>query len=203
MQPTAKQTAVLDFLRDHIAAHGMPPVLQEIADAFGIHVNAVVKHLKALDRKGYIELIPGQARGIRLPGDIGAGASVFHLPLVGRVAAGAPILSEASVEREVTVDRWLFKPRPDYLLRVQGDSMRDDGILDGDLIGVHRTPEARHGQIVVARVGDDGFTVKRLHHRDGELRLLPRNVDYSPIDPDPTEDFAIEGLFCGLVRPGA
>lgn len=203
MQLTPKQTAVLDFLRDRIAGYGVPPALQEISDAFGIHVNAVVKHLKALNRKGYIELVPGRARGIRLLEDARIGNDALSLPLVGRVAAGAPILSDASVEREVTVDRWLFKPRPDYLLRVQGDSMRDDGILDGDLIGVHRTPEARHGQTVIARVGDDGFTVKRLYHRDGELRLLPRSEGYGPIDPDPSEDFAIEGLFCGLVRPGA
>lgn len=203
MKLTNRQQAFLDFLRQRIGGDALPPALQEIADAFDIQVNGVVKHLKALERKGYIELIPGQARGIRLLGDTRTGGDALSLPLIGRVAAGSPILSEDSVEREVAVDRWLFKPRPDYLLRVQGDSMRDDGILDGDLIGVHRTPDAEHGQTVVARVGDDGFTVKRLHHRDGELRLLPRGAGYAPIDPDPTEDFAIEGLFCGLVRPGA
>lgn len=199
---TSRQASVLDFLRKHIAA-GTPPALREIADAFDIRVNGAVRHLKALEKKGYIELLPGQARGIRLVGETGTTvADALALPLVGRVAAGAPILSEAHIEREVTVDRWLFRPRPDYLLRVQGDSMRDDGILDGDLIGVHRTPSAEHGQTVIARVGDDGFTVKRLYHRAGQVRLLPRNDEFEPIDPDPTEDFAVEGLFCGLVRPG-
>lgn len=201
MALTSRQQAILDFLRRRIAA-GLPPALQEIADEFGIRVNGVVKHLRALENKGAVELLPGRARGIRLVDSPEWPIDAFSLPLVGRVAAGAPILSEEYVEREVTVDRWLFRPRPDYLLRVQGDSMRDDGILDGDLIGVHRTPQAGHGQTVVARVGDEGFTVKRLYWRGGRLRLMPRSAGHSPIDPDPTEDFAIEGLFCGLVRPG-
>lgn len=198
---TSRQQAILDFLHRRIAA-GLPPALQEIADEFEIGINAAAKHLKALERKGAIELIPGRARGIRLVDASVAPVDALSLPLVGRVAAGRPILSEAHVEREVTVDRWLFRPRPDYLLRVHGESMRDDGILDGDLIGVHRTPQAEHGQTVVARVGDDGFTVKRLYWRGGRLRLMPRSTGHSPIDPDPTEDFAIEGLFCGLLRPG-
>jgi len=124
-----------------------------------------------------------------------------NIHLLGRVAAGRPIDSSAEAERVLRLDPALFRLRPDYLLRVHGDSMRDDGILDGDLIGVHATPEARHGQTVVARVGD-GFTVKRLYRKGHQLRLLPRNPDYAAIDPDPREDFAIEGLFAGLIRPG-
>ena len=124
---------------------------------------------------------------------------VLNLPLVGRVAAGQPILAGARIERHLQVDRWLFRPQPDFLLRVQGDSMIDDGILDGDLVAGKATPEALHGQTVIARV-DGGITIKRLWHRDGQLRLLPRNVRHRPIVPDPVEDFAIEGIYCGLLR---
>lgn len=126
-------------------------------------------------------------------------ADALRLPLLGRVAAGQPILSGAQVERHLLVDRWVFQPRPDFLLRVQGDSMRDDNILDGDLVAGKLSPEASHGQIVIARV-DGGITIKRLWRRDGQLRLLPRNARHQPIDPDPHEDFAIEGVYCGLLR---
>ncbi|HET6432403.1 transcriptional repressor LexA [Dyella sp.] len=206
MSLTARQAAILDFVRQHLAAEGMPPTLQEIGTAFGLeHVNAVVKHLRALETKGQIALLPNRARGIRLVDDGASRESrrddSLQLPLIGRVAAGQPLVSEASTERVLRLDPALFRLRPDYLLRVQGDSMRDDGILDGDLIGVHATPVAEHGQTVVARVGD-GFTVKRLYRRGRQVRLLPRNAEHAPIDPDPREDFAIEGLFAGLIRPG-
>ncbi|ODV21448.1 MAG: repressor LexA [Rhodanobacter sp. SCN 68-63] len=187
MSLTPRQAEILAFLRQHAAAQGMPPTLQEIGTAVGIeHINAVVKHLRALEAKGHIALLPNRARGIRLLDVVTPSVPVddlLALPLVGRVAAG------------------VFKLRPDYLLRVRGDSMRDDGILDGDLIGVHATPVAEHGQTVVARVGG-GFTVKRLYHKGRQLRLLPRSAGYQPIDPDPREDFAIEGLFAGLIRQG-
>ncbi|MEW5835913.1 MAG: transcriptional repressor LexA [Pseudomonadota bacterium] len=204
MTLTPRQAEILAVLHRHVAAEGMPPTLQEIAAAVGIeHVNAVAKHLRALESKGHIALLPNRARGIRLldapapaPAD-----DLLALPLLGRVAAGRPIDSGAGAERVLRLDPALFRLRPDYLLRVQGDSMRDDGILDGDLIGVHATPEARHGQTVVARVGD-GFTVKRLQRKGHQLYLLPRNADYTAIIPDPREDFAIEGLFAGLIRPG-
>jgi repressor LexA len=203
MSLTTRQADILDFLQRHQAREGMPPTLHEIASAFDIqHVNAVVKHLRALESKGVIALLPNRARGIRLLGERQAPRhESLHLPLIGRVAAGQPIMSEAHVERSLQLDAALFRLRPDYLLRVQGDSMRDDGILDGDLIGVHATPVAEHGQTVVARVGDHGFTVKRLYRKDGQLRLLPRNPEHAPIDPDPSDDFAIEGLFAGLIRP--
>ncbi|WP_431637485.1 transcriptional repressor LexA [Dyella sp. KULCS107] len=205
MSLTTRQAEILAFLRQHASAQGMPPTLQEIGAALGIeHVNAVVKHLRALEAKGRIALLPNRARGIRLldgwPAPVPAD-DLLALPLIGRVAAGEPLLSEASTERVLRLDPALFKLRPDYLLRVRGDSMRDDGILDGDLIGVHATPVAEHGQTVVARVGD-GFTVKRLYRKGRQLRLLPRSAGYQPIDPDPREDFAIEGLFAGLIRQG-
>lgn len=205
MSLTTRQAEILAFLRQHAAAQGMPPTLQEIGAALGIeHVNAVVKHLRALEAKGRIALLPNRARGIRLLDASSAPApadDLLALPLIGRVAAGEPLLSEASTERVLRLDHSLFKLRPDYLLRVRGDSMRDDGILDGDLIGVHATPVAEHGQTVVARVGG-GFTVKRLYRKGRQLRLLPRSAGYQPIDPDPREDFAIEGLFAGLIRQG-
>jgi repressor LexA len=124
----------------------------------------------------------------------------LNLPLIGRIAAGEPLHSGANVERKVRLSAGLFRLKPDYLVRVVGDSMRDEGILDGDLVGVHATPVARHGQVVAARVGGDRFTIKRLYRKDGVIRLLPNSPGYRPIDPDPTEDFAIEGLFAGLLR---
>ena len=205
MSLTSRQAEILAFLHQHAAAQGMPPTLQEIGTAVGIeHINAVVKHLRALEAKGHIALLPNRARGIRLLDAVtpsGPVDDLLALPLIGRVAAGEPLLSEASTERVLRLDPALFKLRPDYLLRVRGDSMRDDGILDGDLIGVHATPVAEHGQTVVARVGG-GFTVKRLYRKGRQLRLLPRSAGYQPIDPDPREDFAIEGLFAGLIRQG-
>lgn len=197
---TDRQDAILEYLRRHMASKGRPPTLLEIAQGFGLaSPNGVAKHLQALADKGFIELTPGRARGIRLLG-APSPSDILSLPLVGRVAAGMPILVGDHIEREIAVDRALFRPRPRYLLRVQGQSMVEAGILDGDLIGVHPTPDAEHGQIVVARVGDEGITVKRLHRKGRSLRLMPCNQAFAPIDPDPAEDFAIEGLYCGLIR---
>ncbi|MBS0461650.1 MAG: transcriptional repressor LexA [Proteobacteria bacterium] len=201
MQPTDRQQAILDHLRAHIAAQGRPPTLAEVAAAFGIHLNAVRKHLHALAGKGLLELTPGTARGIRLP-DTGARASrhILDLPLVGRVAAGSPIMSEGNVEARFVIDAALFRPRADYLLRVQGQSMCEAGIGDGDLIAVRRTPEARDGQIVVARIEDE-ITVKRLRVEARRIVLLPANPAFTPIIVDARAgSFAIEGVHVGTIR---
>lgn len=203
--PTDRQQAILDHLAAHLAAHGRPPTLGEVAADFGIAVNAVRKHLLALEAQGLVEIDPGKARGLRVVG--GATPSVggfdlppaLALPLVGRVAAGSPIMSEGNVEAVFGIDPAFFRPRPDFLLRVEGDSMVDVGILDRDLIAVHRTPDAVHGQIVVARIEDE-ITVKRLHRKDGALRLLPENPAYAPIEVAPDAAFAIEGLYVGVIR---
>ncbi len=205
------QQRLLDYLREHIARHGYPPSQMEIASAFGFRQNRSARyHLEALAQAGLIELAAGRARGIRLTGDGSAGplpSGLLQVPLLGRVAAGQPIGSDPDVRRELTLDPSLFRLRPDYLLEVEGDSMVLDAILPGDLIGVHRTPQARHGQTVVARVEGE-LTVKRLDTGGVEgngdhLRLMPRNPAYAPIEIDARiVDFAIEGLFAGLVRPG-
>jgi repressor LexA len=201
MTLTPIRQALLDYLRQHLATYGYPPSQLQIAAALGLKQNRSARlHLEALAREGHIELVPGQARGIRLRQR--ATVETLQVPLLGRVAAGQPIGSDAEVRREVALDASLFRLRPDYLLEVVGESMLLDGILPGDLIGVHRSPEARHGQTVVARLEGE-FTVKRLERRDGRIRLLPRNNAYAPIEVDPrATDFAIEGLFAGLVRPG-
>lgn len=193
----SKRPRILAFIRRRIAA-GQPPSLAEIAEAFGFASrNAAQKHVLALAEAGLIELVPNQKRGIRLPG---AGRpDLVALPVLGRVAAGVPIGPDPGQDQELWLDGRLFARRPDYLLRVQGDSMIDDGIFDGDLVGVHRTPEARDGQVVVARV-DGEMTIKRLQHERGRIRLLPRNPAYAPILVSPGQDFAIEGIYCGLVR---
>jgi len=203
---TDRQQAILDFVRERIARDGLPPTWAEIAQAFGFRqTRAAQKHLLALEAKGCLTLLPGKARGIRLRehGLRGAMATArddqVDLPVLGRVAAGEPIGADIGSERQVRLDRALFSTTPDYLLRVQGDSMRDDGILDGDLVAVHRTPEARDGQTVVVRI-DGELTIKRLDRRDGCLRLLPRNPVYPPIEVRPGQDFAIEGIYCGLIR---
>lgn len=212
---TARQQAILDFVRERIATDGLPPTWAEIARAFGFRqTRAAQKHLQALAAKGYLTLLPGKARGIRLRAPTASATALprvaatpatasradhVDLPVLGRVAAGGPIGADIGSERRLLLDRALFSTRPDYLLRVEGDSMRDEGIFDGDLVAVHRTPEARDGQVVVARI-DGELTIKRLQRGIEALRLLPRNPDYAPIDIRPGQDFAIEGIYCGLVR---
>ncbi|WP_460813381.1 transcriptional repressor LexA [Luteimonas pelagia] len=200
---TPRQQAVLDFIRAHAAAEGVPPTLQQIADAFGFRqACAAHKHVRRLREAGYLSVRPHEARGIRLdaPGArLKRRETRLSLPVLGRVAAGAPIGADAGVERHVLLDRALFSIAPDYLLRVRGDSMRDDGIFDGDLVAVKRASDARNGQVVVARV-DGEITIKRLERGATRIRLLPRNPDYAPIVVAPGSDFAIEGLYCGLVR---
>jgi repressor LexA len=203
--PTDRQQAILDHLGAYLAAHGRPPTLGELAGDFGIAVNAARKHLLALEAKGLIEIASGKARGIRLVGAAAAAGGGFELPamlalpLVGRVAAGSPILSEGNIEAVFGVDPAFFRPRADFLLRVEGQSMIDIGIFDHDLIAVHRTPQAEHGQIVVARI-DDEITVKRLYRKPDAVRLLPENPAYAPIEIEPGADFAIEGLYVGVIR---
>lgn len=201
MPPTPVQSRVLRFLRDYLVRNGYPPSVREIQRAFGFaSPRSAAKHLHALAAQGLVELPPRIARGIRLVGGgSAANTNMLNLPLIGRVAAGTPILVEANVERNIAVDRALFKPQPDYLLRVVGDSMTDAGIHDGDLVAVRQTPEARNGQIVVARV-DGAVTVKVFRRDRRGVQLLPRNPGHAPIEVDPTRDFAIEGLYCGLVR---
>ena len=212
MNITDTQRSILSLIRERIDAEGVPPSQSEIAAAMGFSsIRAAQYHLEALEQAGAITRTPGRARGIRLSRgaceEAGDGDAVamtpddaLRLPVLGRVAAGLPIGADIGSEQVVLLDRVFFSPSPDYLLKVQGDSMRDEGIFDGDLIGVHRTPEARSGQIVVARI-DDEITVKLLKIGKDRILLLPRNPDYSPIEVLPDQDFAIEGLYCGLVRP--
>ncbi len=207
MDITETQQAILAFIAQRIEADGASPSQVEIAHAFGFKgVRAAQYHLEALEAAGAIRRVPGQARGIRLVSSPAADLvpaaedDLLRLPILGRVAAGMPIGADAGHDGMVLLDRVFFSPAPDYLLRVKGDSMRDEGILDGDLIGVHRTAEARSGQIVVARV-DEEITVKLLKMGKDGVRLLPRNPDFAPILVRPDQDFAIEGLYCGLVRP--
>ena len=211
MKLTDTQQAILGLIAERIEAEGVPPSQTEIARAFGFSsVRAAQYHLEALEAACAIERVPGRARGIRVlapvPGpqqalDLAVGNDdALHLPVLGQVAAGLPIGADIGSEQMVLMDRALFSPAPDYLLKVKGDSMIDEGIFEGDLIGVHRTSDARSGQIVVARV-DDAITVKLLKIGKDRIRLLPRNPDYAPIEVQPDQDFAIEGLYCGLVRP--
>ena len=193
---TARQEEILALIREWIATTGLPPTRAEIAERFGFSSpNAAEQHLKGLAKKGVLELVPGTSRGIRLAGGGG-------LPLVGRVAAGSPLLAQEHIERHVQVEAALFAPRADYLLRVRGMSMKDIGILDGDLLAVHKTAEAKNGQVVVARIGDE-VTVKRLDKRGRTVRLLPENPEFEPIVVDAVRDgFAIEGIAVGVIRAG-
>jgi repressor LexA len=196
-----RRAAVLSFIRDRVAGHGQPPSLAEIAEACGLATRgAARKHVLALAEAGLIEVAAGQARGIR-PAGMRARSDLLRVPVLGRVAAGAPIGADAGLVATLTLDARLFSATPDYLLRVQGDSMIEDGILDGDLVGVKRTPEARDGQTVVARL-DGELTIKRLSRTAEVLSLLPRNPAYAPIVVEAEQDFAVEGVFCGLVRRG-
>jgi len=193
---TARQAQVLDLIRQYITDTGYPPTRAEIAQELGFKsANAAEEHLKALARKGAIEMIPGTSRGIRIPVDEG-------LPIIGRVAAGSPILAAEHIEDRVKMPPGFFHPRADFLLRVRGDSMCEVGILDGDLLAVHKTPEASNGQIVVARI-DDEVTVKRFQRtrQRNKVMLLPENSDYQPIEVDLREQaFQIEGLSVGVIR---
>jgi repressor LexA len=202
IQLTSRQSNILAFIRARLDQTGEAPTLEEIGNAMGLpNVSAVLKHVRSLEAKGRLVIEPNRTRGIRLVQENDPfAADTMELPLIGRIAAGEPIFSESRVERSMRVSSDLFRLRPDYLVRVVGDSMRDEGILDGDLVAVHATPVARHGQIVAARVEGERFTIKRLYWKGDVIRLLPNSPGYEPIDPDPTEDFAIEGLFAGLVR---
>jgi len=209
---TARQQEILDLIRQAIVKTGFPPTRAEIAQALGFRSpNAAEEHLKALARKGVLELSAGTSRGIRLKDPVAAEPPLqlthpvlaqLVLPLVGRVAAGSPILATEHIDKEIGVDEALFSQRPDYLLKVRGNSMRDAGILDGDLLAVKKAAQARDGQIVVARLGDD-VTVKELRHTETGLSLLPANPDFQPIEVDrERDDFALEGIAVGLIRAG-
>ena len=193
---TPRQAEILELIRSHIDEEGCPPTRAEIAASLGFRsANAAEEHLRALERKGVIELLPGSSRGIRVLEE-----EYFGLPVVGRVAAGEPILAEEHIEDYCQIDPGTFHPAADYLLRVRGDSMRDAGILNGDLLAVHRTGRVENGQVVVARL-DDEVTVKRFRQRGAVVRLLPENPDYEPIRVDLREqDLVIEGLAVGILR---
>lgn len=222
---TARQQEILALIQQAIATSGAPPTRAEIAKTLGFRsANAAEEHLQALARKGVIELLSGTSRGIRLrPGHTGAvhpaptpgqGAGAWlqntaehvrqqlgslSLPLIGRVAAGSPILAQEHIDQTYAVESSLFSQKPDYLLRVRGMSMRDAGIMDGDLLAVQATREARNGQIIVARLGDE-VTVKRLRRGQDRIELLPENPDFPVIVVGPEEAFEIEGLAVGLIR---
>jgi len=197
---TVRQQQVLELIRHSVAEQGFPPTRAEIARGLGFKsVNAAEAHLRALARKGFIDLLPGQSRGIQLAEGL---LPETGIPLVGRVAAGSPILAQEHVEAHYQVDEALFEPRPDYLLQVRGMSMRDAGILDGDLLAVHRTTEVRNGQIVVARLEDE-VTVKRFERHGSTVRLLPENPDFSLIEIDTSRQLLdIEGIAVGVIRNG-
>jgi repressor LexA len=195
---TARQAQILELIRQYISETGYPPTRAEIAKELGFKsANAAEEHLKALARKGAIEMVPGTSRGIRLPELLDQG-----LPIVGRVAAGDPILAEENIEDRIDLPAGFFQPQADYLLRVRGDSMIDAGILDGDLLAVHKTQQATNGQIVVARI-DQEVTVKRFQRtkKRNQILLLPENEAYNPIEVDlANQAFAIEGLSVGVIR---
>ncbi len=204
---TKRQKEILIFISDHIDDIGFPPTRNEVSKHFGFRSpNAAESHLRALERKGVIRIEAGHSRGITLTAlslsNLPPSNSLrIPLPLVGRVAAGSPILAQENIEHEYRVDPSLFSSRPDYLLRVEGSSMRDAGILDGDLLAVHRTPEVRNGQVVVARL-DDEVTVKRFKRRGHLVSLLPANPEYQPIQVDlRRQELVIEGLGVGIIRP--
>ncbi len=206
---TARQQQILDLIQAAIARTGAPPTRAEIASTLGFKsANAAEEHLQALARKGAIELVSGTSRGIRLKSDTlrSINESRFQhtlsqlaLPLIGRVAAGSPILAQEHVDQTYHVESSMFRHKPDYLLKVRGMSMRDIGILDGDLLAVQSATDAKNGQIVVARLGDD-VTVKRFRRNKDVIELLPENPDYATIVVEPGESFAIEGLAVGLIR---
>lgn len=195
---TPRQQHILDWIREFINSTGMPPTRADLSRAMGFKSpNAAEAHLRALERKGAIEMISGASRGIRLVETL---VEALGLPLVGRVAAGSPILAAEHIEQHYQVDSALFHPHADYLLRVSGMSMRDIGILDGDLLAVHQTSQAEERQVVVARLEDE-VTVKRFHRRGSIVELLPENPDFQPIVVDLREqELHIEGLAVGVIR---
>jgi repressor LexA len=212
---TARQSQILELIQNAIARTGAPPTRAEIAAELGFKsANAAEEHLQALARKGVIELVAGTSRGIRLRGETLRSIhesrykqfslplqslAQLALPLIGRVAAGSPILAQEHIDQTYTVESSLFQRRPDYLLKVRGMSMRDVGIMDGDLLAVQSTREAKNGQIIVARLGDD-VTVKRFHRNKHLIELHPANPDFSVIVVEPGEQFEVEGLAVGLIR---
>ncbi len=199
-QLTPRQSQILEMIQEFIAETGMPPTRAEIAGELGFKsANAAEEHLRALQRKGVLDLLPGASRGIRLKDSL---RDQMGLPLVGRVAAGSPILAEEHIEAHYKIDPQIFNPKPHYLLRVQGMSMKNAGILDGDLVVVHRTPEVRSRQIIVARL-DDEVTVKRYRQTGSVVSLLPENEDFETIEVDlKHQSLVIEGVVVGVIRNG-
>ena len=201
MRPlTARQQQIFDLIKEKISDVGMPPTRAEIADFFGFKsANAAEEHLKALAKKGYIEMLPGTSRGIRLAEQF---IEESGLPLIGRVAAGEPILAVEHVEERYQIDGNLFHPSADYLLRVNGESMKDIGILDGDLLAVHQTTDVQNGQVIVARVEED-VTVKRYKREGNIVYLHAENENFTPIKVDLTSQaFNVEGIAVGVIRSG-
>ncbi|TFW18330.1 transcriptional repressor LexA [Duganella callida] len=206
---TARQEQILNLIKDAIENTGFPPTRAEIANELGFKsANAAEEHLQALARKGAIEIAAGTSRGIRLLGvhaepatpKVPAAVMMMSLPLIGRVAAGSPILAQENLEASYNVDPAMFSAKPDYLLKVRGESMRDAGIMDGDLLAVKKVDSAKNGQIVVARIGSE-VTVKRYRKTGSTVELLPENPDFKVITVDPQADeFALEGLAVGLMR---
>lgn len=196
---TARQQQVYDLVRDHISQTGMPPTRAEIASQLGFRSpNAAEEHLKALARKGVIEIVSGASRGIRLLIE----EEPEGLPLIGRVAAGEPLLAQEHIESHYQVDPMLFKPSADFLLRVNGMSMKDIGIMDGDLLAVHKTQDVHNGQVIVARIEDE-VTVKRFKKSGNKIELHAENPEFSPIIVDLREqNFTVEGLAVGVIRNG-
>ncbi len=199
-QLTPRQTQILEMIQDFIAETGMPPTRADIASELGFKsANAAEEHLRALQKKGVLDLVPGASRGIQLKDSL---REQMGLPLVGQVAAGNPILAQEHIETHYKMDPQLFSPKPHYLLRVQGMSMKNAGILDGDLVAVHRTPEVRSRQIIVARL-DDEVTVKRYRQNGSMVWLMPENEDFEPIQVDLKEQsMVIEGVVVGVIRDG-
>ena len=215
---TDRQTEILNYIRDTLRDHGAPPTRADIAKAFGFgSANAAQGHLRALESKGYIEMAPGAARNIRLLVEADAALTMqYELPLIGRIAAGSPITAAENIESHVVVDPDLFRPRADFMHQVSGHSMRDAGIFDGDLVGIHAQPVADNGQIIAAvlwdrKSGDDRITLKRYSRRANKVVLKSENTGsgYEPIeinlsnsdaDPDERPQFRIAGIYAGLIR---
>ena len=206
MRPlTERQQQIYNLIKKIIQTTGMPPTRAEIAQKLGFRsANAAEEHLKALAKKGAIEMIAGSSRGIRLLLEQPEETSEFEgIPLIGKVAAGSPILAQEHIETHYQMSPTLFKPHADFLLRVQGMSMKDIGILDGDLLAVHKTQNVKNGQVVVARI-DDEVTVKRLSQKGRHVKLVAENPEFAPIDIDlEQQSFAIEGIAVGIIRNGS